>query len=46
MQPNGKDIELENAKVLATLEPRKELTLRLRFGIGVLAQFTHEEIGE
>jgi restriction endonuclease Mrr len=46
MQKNGKDIELETMKILTTLEPRKELTLRLRFGIGVSAKFTHEEIGE
>lgn len=46
MQPDGKEIELETAKVLATLEPHKELTLRLRFGIGVSAQFTYEEIAE
>jgi DNA-binding Lrp family transcriptional regulator len=46
MQANGKDIELETAKVLSTLEPRKELTLRLRFGIGVSASFSHKKIAE
>ena len=46
MQSNDKDIALETAKVLATLESHKELTLRLRFGIGDYAPLTHEEIAE
>lgn len=46
MQADGKDIELETAKALATLEPRKELLLRLKFGIGFSASFSPIEISE
>ncbi len=46
MQDRDKDIEMETAKMLTTLEPRKELILRLRFGIGVSASFPHEVIAE
>ena len=44
MQDGGKDIKIETAKMLTTLEPRKELILRMRFGIGVFASFSHEKI--
>lgn len=46
MQKENNELQLKTLKVLATLTPEKELTLRLRFGIGVPAAFPYKKIAE
>jgi RNA polymerase primary sigma factor len=41
----GMNLRDQTRKVLATLTPREEQVLRLRFGIGERADFTLEEVG-
>ena len=41
----GLNLRDQTRKVLATLTPREEQVLRLRFGIGERADFTLEEVG-
>ncbi|HVS63700.1 MAG TPA: RNA polymerase sigma factor RpoD [Thermoanaerobaculia bacterium] len=39
-------LRIEAAKVLATLTPREELVLRMRFGVGEGSEHTLEEVGK
>ena len=39
-------LEEQTRKVLATLTPREEQILRLRFGIGEKSDYTLEEVGQ
>jgi RNA polymerase primary sigma factor len=39
-------LEEQTRKVLATLTPREEQILRMRFGIGEKTDFTLEEVGQ
>jgi RNA polymerase primary sigma factor len=39
-------LRMEAAKVLATLTPREELVLRMRFGVGEGSEHTLEEVGK
>ena len=39
-------LEEQTRKVLATLTPREEQILRMRFGIGERSDFTLEEVGQ
>lgn len=42
----SRELEKASRKVLATLTPREEKVIRLRFGIGEKGEHTFEEIGE
>jgi RNA polymerase primary sigma factor len=41
-----KDLSDQTSKVLASLAPREEKVLRMRFGIGEKQDFTLEEVGK
>ena len=45
-EPSVVAIDRETRKVLATLTPREEKVLRMRFGIGEKSDHTLEEVGQ
>ena len=43
---NLSELKTKITKILAKLTPREERVLRMRFGIGLKTDYTHEEIGQ